>query len=158
MPVMSGGNIMPGAIRRSGALSAESTAGDPVVYGALRWVRADYSFATDAGAVGTLALIGTTAIPAGAIVLGGLLEVTTPPTSGGAATIAVQVEAANDTVAAAAVSGAPWSTTGRKSVIPVFTGATSLKTTAARDVSIVIGTAALTAGGFTVYLAYIATA
>jgi hypothetical protein len=56
------------------------------------------------------------------------------------------------------VSGAPWSTTGRKSVIPVFTGATSLKTTAARDVSIVIGTAALTAGGFTVYLAYIATA
>lgn len=158
MATISGGRVIEGGVGRSGALSAEVTAGAPAVYGALRWVRADYSFAADGGAVGTLALVGTTVIPSGAIVLGGLLEVTTPPTSGGAATIAVQVEAANDTVNAAAISGAPWSTAGRKSVIPVFTGATSLKTTTARDVSIVIGTAALTAGVFTIYLAYIATA
>lgn len=158
MAVISGGKVIEGAQGRAGVLSAEATAGDPAAYGALRAVRVDYSFAVDGGAVGTIALAGSTVIPAGAIVLGGLLEVTTPPTSGGAATIAVQVEAAGDTVAAAAISGAPWSTAGRKSVIPVFTGATSLKTTAARDVSIVVATAALTAGAFSVYLFYVATA
>jgi hypothetical protein len=69
--------------------------------------------------------------------------------------VAVQVEAANDIVNAAAVSGAPWSTTGRKSVIPVFTGATTVLTTAARDISIVIAAAALTAGQFDVVLFYV---
>lgn len=117
--------------------------------------RGDYSFAVDGGAVGTIALMGATNIPSGATILGGWLEVTTVPTSGGAATIGVQVEAAGDIVAAAVISGAPWSTTGRKSVIPVFTGASAVRTTASRDISIVIGTAALTAGVFKVVLLYL---
>jgi hypothetical protein len=120
----------------------------------IKWSRGRYDFAVDGGAVGTITITAQK-IPANAFVLGGLVEVDVVPTSGGSATIAVQVEAANDTVNAAAISGAPWSTTGRKSVIPVFTGATTLKTTAARDISIVIGTAALTAGVFDVFLAYI---
>jgi hypothetical protein len=95
-------------------------------------------------------------IPANAIILGGLVEVDTAVTSGGAATVAVQVEAANDIVNAAAVSGAPWSTTGRKSVIPAFTGATSVKTTQARPIAVVIAAATLTAGVVDVLLAYIA--
>ena len=123
--------------------------------GGLQVAVADYAFASEGGAVGTIALTGSTFIPSGAVILGGYLEVTTPPTSGGAATIAVQVEGAGDIIAAAAISGAPWSTAGRKSVVPVFTGATTVKTTAARDISIVVATAALTAGVFRVALVYV---
>jgi hypothetical protein len=119
---------------------------------AFRVVRGDYAFGTDGGVVGTIALIGSAVIPSGATILGGWLEVTTALTSGGAATVAITVEGAGDIVAAAAVSGAPWSTTGRKSIIPVFTGATAVRTTAARDISAVIATAALTAGAFKVVL------
>lgn len=111
--------------------------------------RGDYSFAADGGAVGVIALSGATGIPSGAIVTRSWIEVTTAPTSGGAATISVGVEGAADVQAAAAISGAPWSTTGVK------TGSGNFKTTAARDVSITIGTAALTAGAFRVYVEYI---
>lgn len=150
MGIIAGGNIITGARQRAAAPASEG-----VSVGGLNIARADYSFAADGGAVGTIGLLGATIIPSGAIIVGGLVEVTTPPTSGGAATIAVQVEGAGDTIAAAAIAGAPWSTAGRKSVVPAFTGATSVKTTAARDISIVIAVAALTAGVFTVYLFYI---
>lgn len=133
----------------------QSIASDSYVGRGFNTVRGDYNFATDGGAVGTIALTGQTAIPSGAVIVGGFVEVTVAVTSGGAGTVAVQVNAANDIVNAAAVSGAPWSTTGLKSVIPVFTGATAVKTTAARDISIVIGTAALTAGAFKVVLFYV---
>ncbi len=119
--------------------------------------RGDYSFAADGGAVSTIALTGSTLIPAGAIVTGGFIEVTTALTSGAAATIAVQVEAAGDIVTATAV--ASW-TLGRKNILPAptsgaLTAATTVKTTAARDISIVIAIGALTAGAFKVVLNYI---
>ena len=115
--------------------------------------RATYSFAVSGGGVGSIALpFGE--IPSGAIILGGYVEVTVAPTSGGAATLAIQVEAANDIVASALISGAPWSTLGRKSVVPAFTGATTVKTTAGRQITAVVGAAALTAGTFEVVLFY----
>lgn len=120
----------------------------------LKMARGKYSFAVDGGAVGDINLMGATNIPSGATILGGWVEVTTVPTSGGAPTLAIYVEAAGDIVAAAAISGAPWSTTGRKSVIPVFTGATTVRTTAARDIKATIATAALTAGVIDVVLIY----
>lgn len=130
--------------------------GFPRGAGDVHQFRARYDFGVDGGAVGTIVISdGQDKIPANAIILGGFVEVDTALTSGGSGTAAVQVEAANDIVNAAAVSGAPWSTTGRKSVIPVFTGATTVKTTQARDISIVIGTAALTAGVFDVTLFWI---
>lgn len=113
-----------------------------------------YSFATDGGAVGTLTLRGDP-LPSGALVLGGYIDVTTALTSGGAATVALQLEGAGDLQAAAAITGAPWSTTGRKSIVPAFTGATSVLTTAARSVAAAIAVAALTAGAFDVYLFYV---
>lgn len=134
MPVISGGNIIGGM-------------------GPLSVAEAAYTFAANGGAVGDITLTGE-GIPQGAIILGGLVEVVTPPTSGDAATIAIKVEGAGDIVAAAAISGAPWSTTGRKSTIPAFTGATTVKTTAARSIVATVGTAALTAGAFNVYLIY----
>lgn len=120
-----------------------------------RVARASYDFAVDGGVAGTIALLGATSIPANAVIVGGLVRVTAALTSAGAATAALQVEAADDIVAAALVSGAPWSSTGRKSIIPAFTGATSVLTSVARDVSLVIATAALTAGAFDVFLFYV---
>lgn len=117
-------------------------------------VRGQYDFSVDGGAVGDIDLTRNADIPANAVILGGFAEVDTVPTSGGAATIAVKVEGAADIIAAAAISGAPWSTTGRKSVIPVFTGATTVKTTAARKIQATVATAALTAGKFDVVLFY----
>lgn len=117
-------------------------------------VRGRYDFAVDGGAVGDINLTSGTPIPANAIILGGFCEVDTAATSGGAGTLAIKVEGAGDIVAAAAVSGAPWSTTGRKSVVPVFTGATTVKTTAARNIVGTVATAALTAGVVDVVLFY----
>lgn len=133
MPVISGGKVIEGAYQRQGS------------------ARHSYSFATDGGAVGTITLRGQP-IPSGAVVTGGYIDVSVVPTSGGAATISAGVEAAGDLQAAAAISGAPWSTTGRKSVTPAGTGATSVKLTADRNVAIVVATAALTAGAFDVVL------
>ena len=119
---------------------------------------AEYDFARDGGAVSSITLrsvdsdsVGS-AIPVGAVILGGYVDVLTTLTSGGAATIAINSEGAGDVLAALAV--ASW-TAGRKSVIPVFTGATAVKTTAARNIVATIATAALTAGKFRVVLMYV---
>lgn len=117
--------------------------------------RGRYDFVVDGGAVGDIDLTNAAQIPANAVILGGFVEVDTALTSGGSGTMAVKVEGAGDIVAAAAVSGAPWSTTGRKSVVPAFTGATTVKTTAARKIQATVATAALTAGAFDVVLFYV---
>jgi hypothetical protein len=118
--------------------------------------RGSYSFAVDGGAISTITLRSDDgAIPTGAVVMGGFLDVTTLLTSGGAATVAVQVEAANDLQTAITVAGAPWSTTGRKAITPAFTGPTSVKTTAPRNPKIVIAAFAVTAGVFDVVLIYL---
>lgn len=113
----------------------------------LKSYKGEYAFATDGGAVSSITLRSEDGpIPSGSVILGGYLEIDTPFTSGGAATVAVTAESAGDLLAAAVVSGAPWSTTGRKSIIPVFTGATTVKTTASRAPVFTVAVAALTAG------------
>lgn len=122
----------------------------------LKSAQGEYDFAVDGGATGAITLRqggGNTLpnlIPSGAIIEGGYVEVDTACLSG-TGTIAVQVESAGDIVAAA--GQASW-TVGRKSVIPAFTGATTVKTTANRSVQIIIATAAFTAGKFRVVLYY----
>ena len=111
-------------------------------------VRGKYDFAVDGGAVSTIAITTGTPIPSGSVIIGGYVDITTTLTSGGAATIACQVEAANDILTAVAV--ASW-TAGRKNVLPApttgaLTASTAVKTTADRNISIVIAAAALTAG------------
>lgn len=130
------------------------TGPQPIIQGGLQAIRGRYDFAVDGGAVGSID-ISAASIPAGCYILGGFAEVDTVATSGGAGTLAISVEGAGDIVAAAAVSGAPWSTTGRKSVVPVFTGATTVKTTAARKIKAVIAAADLTAGVVDVVLFYV---
>lgn len=112
-----------------------------------------YDFAVDGGTVGTIALRGDT-VPSGAIVVNALIRVITPVTSGGAGTLAIQVESAADVQAAAAVSGAPWSTAGAKRGSALTATTAGVITTANRTPSAVIATAALTAGKFVVYTYY----
>jgi hypothetical protein len=92
-------------------------------------------------------------VPSGAIITDVLLNVDTVPTSGGAATISVDTESAADMFAAAAISGAPWSTTGAKLGAKTATTA-PIKTTASRAIKITVATATLTAGKFQVAVRY----
>jgi hypothetical protein len=115
----------------------------------------EYDFAVDGGAVGTIVLRSNDGpIPSGSYVTQVVLDVLTAFTTAASGTGAITVEAANDVVSATIVSGAPYSTTGLKSTIQVGTGATMLKTSAARSPSFVIATGALTAGKFRLVLTY----
>ncbi len=119
------------------------------------WV-GDYSFATDGGAISTIALRSASGvIPIGSYIVEAFMEVTTGFTTGSAATAALQVEAANDLQTATIVSGAPYSTTGIKALVPVFTAATMIKTTADRAPSIVIATGTITAGVLHLVIFYV---
>ena len=124
----------------------------------LKTAEVEYDFAVDGGAGGSINLRAMNAlggvIPAGAVIMGGYVDVITPFTTGSAATLAINSEAAGDIVAAAVVSGAPWSTAGRKSVIPAFTGATAVKTTVARSIVGTIAVGTITAGKARVVLFY----
>lgn len=119
----------------------------------LQVIRGRYDFAVDGGAVGAHELT-TESIPKGAYILGGFVEVDTVP-QGVGASIQVKVESADDIVDGATINGAPWSTQGRKSVIPAFTGAATVKTTEPRKIVAVIEDVALTAGVFDVVLFYV---
>jgi hypothetical protein len=113
--------------------------------------RARYSFAADGGAVSTINITGGgTPIPSGSLILAAYIDVQTILASSGSPTVAVQVESAGDIQAAAAFGGAPWSTTGVKLSSARTFATAPIKTTADRGISIVIATAALTAGIFDV--------
>lgn len=122
--------------------------------------KGEYDFAVDGGAISTITMrassddaVGNT-IPAGSYIEGGFIEVLTLLTSGGAGAVAINSEGAGDVLASAVVSGAPWSTTGIKSITEAFTGATGVKTTVARSLAATIAAAALTAGKFRVVVFY----
>lgn len=124
--------------------------------GALRVARVTYDLGTAANrTVGAHAL--GTSLPAQAIVVGGFMEVNTALTGEENATLAVSILNANDIQTAVAVSGAPWSTTGRKAIVPKANTpeSTSIKLTAAKQVTFTVGTAALLTGKVTVYLYYV---
>lgn len=109
-----------------------------------------YDFTKQGGAISTIPLIGDV-LPPNTVVIGGFMRVITVPTGGGAS-IALQLEAANDIINAAAISGVPWSTPGTKAIIPVFTAGSSVVTTVARSLKAVITSTALTAGKIQVVL------
>jgi len=121
----------------------------------------EYDFAIDGGAISSITMRGVGAlgasIPTGSVITGGYIDVITPLTSGGAATIAVNSEAAGDVVAATAV--ASW-TAGTKNILPAdtsgsLTASTRAKTTAARNLVVAIAAFALTAGKFRVVVEYV---
>lgn len=127
----------------------------PVMEGTtrLKTASAEYDFAVDAGAVGTITLrsapgdLQGNLIPAGSVIEMGYIDVETAP--GGTGTVALTAEAAGDIRAAATIAA-----TGRISVVPAGTGATAVKTTVARSITMTIAVAVLTAGKFRVVLFY----
>lgn len=132
----------------------------PIIEGTdeLKTAVGEYDFAVDGGAIGSITLRGSGAlgsqVPNGSVVLGGYIEIDTPFTTGSAATMALTLEGAGDIQAATVVSGAPYSTTGRKSISEAFTGATTIKTTAARTLTATIATGTVTAGKGRVVIFY----
>ena len=111
----------------------------------------DYDFAVDGGAQSTITLRSVDgALPLGAVITEGYLDVLTACLSA-TGTMALNSEGAADLLAATAQAGL---TLGRKSLIPVATGATSVKTTAERAPAVTIATAAFTAGKFSLVLFY----
>lgn len=115
-----------------------------------RTIACTYSVAANTGAIGSL-VIGH--VPLGVTILGGYMNVSVAPVGAGAS-IGVTVESAGDIVAVAAINGAPWSTTGKKAIVPKANTpeSTSVTTTAERDVLFVVSAAVLTAGTVVVYL------
>lgn len=106
-----------------------------------------YDFAVDGGAISQITLRGDT-VPSGAIVKAVDVIVETPPTSGGAATISLDLEGAGDLQAAAAYNGAPYSTAGDTAAFK------KIVTTADRAVKATIAAATLTAGKLQVIVTY----
>lgn len=131
--------------------------------GALRVAR--FTFDTEgedsAGAANTTVAAHPTGVtlPIHAIVVGGFVDVNTAFTSENTnnATIAIKVEGANDIISAAAVSGAPYSSIGRKAIVPKANTpeSTSVKATAAREITCTVATSVLTAGKLTGYIYYV---
>lgn len=115
--------------------------------------RTKYDFSNDGGSQGDIGL-GLT-VPSGSLILGAYINVTTVPTSGGAATIALKSEGAADINDADAISGAPWSTTGWKAA-DLSVGSAPIELTADREINATVGTADLTAGVFEVVVLFLA--
>jgi hypothetical protein len=138
--------------------AAMGPVGVDVGLGVLRVAR----FVFDAGVVAnrSIAAHGTgVTIPIHGIVVGGFFDVNTLFTSNGAnaGTIAISVEGANDIQTAAAVSGAPYSSIGRKAIVPKANTpeSTSVKATAAREITCTVATQTLLTGKLTGYLYYV---
>ncbi|MFM8321006.1 MAG: hypothetical protein ACKOC5_08845 [Chloroflexota bacterium] len=137
--------------------------GTDIGLGVLRVARFVYDTAgkDSAGANNTtIAAHGTgVTLPQHAIIVGGFIDVNTAFTSAGgnAGTIAISVEGANDIISAAAVSGAPYSTIGRKAIVPKANTpeSTSVKATTAKEIVCTVAGQVMTAGKLTGYLYYV---
>ncbi len=122
--------------------------------GSVQYAVGLYDFAVDGGAIGAITLRGDK-IPSGAIEVDALFEVDTVLASAGAATVSLDTEAVADVNADVVITGTPWSTTGPKRADVLTATAAPVKTTAERSLAITVTTAALTAGKFKVYVAYV---
>jgi hypothetical protein len=129
--------------------SGSGKAGQSFQAGRVKVARWYYDFATDGGAVSTITLRGDE-IPTNCVVIDARIDITTALTSGGAPTVRLDLEGSADLRAAAALGTAPV-----LNAIDVLALLNSVKTTASRDVSMVIATAALTAGAFSVIVTYV---
>lgn len=137
--------------------------GSQIVRKGQRIAKGVYDFAVQGGAIGTISLYDPVYgkkqalyIPPAAIIVRVLIDVITTPTSGGSATIALTSGVTAADILAATAYG---SVTGLVDGKPIHSAATAIKipaTTANPGLSpsIVIATAALTAGKFNAHIEY----
>lgn len=120
-----------------------------------RLVQGTYDFSKVGGGTASYNLIK---LNAGCRVLGGWVEVSgTPTAASGTPVLGINVEGTPgtmDLIASTSILGAPWSTAGKKAITPKINTpeTTSITLTADRNVQAILGTAALSAGVFTVFL------
>ena len=120
---------------------------------ALKVAQFEYDFAKHGGAIGDIT-IDPKLLPAGAKILGGMIDVTTTFV-GATATIAFNVVGSADVLAATAV--ASFAVDALLDVVPVWTAATAIKVAANSPLTMTIAAAALTAGKCTINLFYFVT-
>ena len=116
----------------------------------------DYNFSRDGGLVDTQLLRGPV-LPRNAIIKDAYIDVNEVLTSGGGATVAIGFLTTTDLHSAAAISGAPWSSTGQKDADngpEPGTESGYIKLTSALGLQMTIASAALTAGRFHVVVEY----
>jgi hypothetical protein len=120
----------------------------------MRIAHAQYSFATDGGAISTITPINNFTLPLNSIVIGASLNSTTALTSGGSATIAVGLIGGGGTTTSlvGATAVASWSLNAKVQATPVpQTASTWIKLTASAQASVTIATATVTAGSLVLY-------
>lgn len=123
--------------------------------GSLQVLKATYDFAVDGGAIGTILLAASKIVPTGAIILGGIIDPITLPTSGGAATIAVGLgSGANAAGLKAAAAFGTYIPGTPLAVLPVWS-AGFFETAADQKISVTIAGATVTAGKFAVHIVYV---
>jgi len=98
-------------------------------------------------------------IPDGAFIMGGFVDVITKfdSDSTDAGELAISVLGADDIIAATAVSGAPYSTTGKKAIVPKFNTpeSTGILTTSAKEITVTVSVEAMLTGKLHVVIFYI---
>lgn len=123
--------------------------------GRTKWARAYYDFAVDGGLVSAITLRGD-ALPSGALVLATYIKTDTIVTGGAGATVSLGIESATDVRAAATLATAPvLNGTGTLKSLVTNYGTDPVVTTAVRSVVATVAVNALTAGKFSVLVAYI---
>lgn len=120
-----------------------------------RMARITYDFAVNGGAVSTIDLGGS--LPANALIRQAWVYVNTAVTSGGTPAVSFGIGASSVNLLAAADITATFTLAAHPALIPVGTAATMVFSTAGGNLKMAIGTAALTAGKFTVFLEYVVT-
>lgn len=116
-------------------------------------MQAELDFDKDGGAVGDIILRGD-ALPAGAVVTSGVVDVQTSVTSGGSATVALAIEGAADVLVSTAIASLG---VGLVDVVPDGAATNMLKTTTTRNLVASVAVADLTAGKLVVALEYFIT-
>jgi len=123
--------------------------------GAVGNAKMTYDFASDGGAIGTITPANSPTLPLGAIVLGGVIDITTTLT-GAANTTALGFGSGAQAAALKAATAVASYTAGTTLVmIPIFTSATYYKLTAAARMTLTTAAGALTAGRMDVNIAYV---
>ena len=129
--------------------------GTQMLRNCIQVIIAQYDFAVQGGAIGSVNLLGldgkAAVLPQNAIIVDSLIDVITPCTTSTSGTIALSAQSAGDIKAALAAA----SYTGLVAGIPVGSAATSIKMTADRTLQATIATGTITAGKFNLIIEYI---
>lgn len=115
-----------------------------------------FDFSVDGGAIGTITPVNSPQLPAGAIILGGVIDITTALLSGGAATIALGLGSGAQVASLkAATAVATYALGMAVPVVPLFTAATYVKVAAETQMTLTVAAFALTAGKMDVNIVYV---